>query len=274
MKRRESTIKKYEALKGQRFGFLTVIEPVFSDEDYRIRIRCKCDCGNETIVQAPTLLNGIVKSCGCLLRSKPGRAYGLLGKKFGHLTVIGTAPNGRRSGKKVHVRCDCGTEKDILVSLLESGRSSTCGCRMNRQKVANYNKHPEELIGEKRGMLTLLEVLPPKKGFKNRGKRARCMCDCGNETILNLSAWKREEIRSCGCLRKKKDVSEEKPIVKEPVVQLPLVKEKQEPVTEAPVVVPAEAPIMVTTEPAEEKAGFFKTLSNKIKSIFGLRKAS
>ena len=50
---------------GKRFGQLTVI----AYEEKRAgmhRWRCKCDCGNETVVGQTLLQTGKTKSCGCL----------------------------------------------------------------------------------------------------------------------------------------------------------------------------------------------------------------
>lgn len=49
---------------GQRFGRLTVIEPMSKGEDGRARWLCKCDCGNYKAVSNSNLGRGIV-SCGC-----------------------------------------------------------------------------------------------------------------------------------------------------------------------------------------------------------------
>lgn len=48
-------------LTGQRFGRLTVIKYVGESQWL-----CKCDCGNETIVDRGHLRTGHTKSCGCL----------------------------------------------------------------------------------------------------------------------------------------------------------------------------------------------------------------
>lgn len=53
-------------LSGQRFGRLTVIEKAGKSKDRHIVWRCRCDCGNEAIVQSNALLLGKTKSCGCL----------------------------------------------------------------------------------------------------------------------------------------------------------------------------------------------------------------
>ena len=51
---------------GQRFGRLIVIERAASDKHRNSKWRCKCDCGNETIVLGFNLKNQNTESCGCL----------------------------------------------------------------------------------------------------------------------------------------------------------------------------------------------------------------
>ena len=60
---------KYKTrLIGMRFGKLTAIECVGKYKNTNAYAwRCKCDCGNEAVVIASSLLNGTTKSCGCLL---------------------------------------------------------------------------------------------------------------------------------------------------------------------------------------------------------------
>lgn len=54
-------------LLGQRFGKLTVIEelPFEPNKSGNVYWKCKCDCGNETILYTNLLTQG-VSSCGCL----------------------------------------------------------------------------------------------------------------------------------------------------------------------------------------------------------------
>jgi len=49
---------------GQKFGRLSIIERVDSNTG-RATWLCKCDCGNETVVEGKKLRNGHTKSCGC-----------------------------------------------------------------------------------------------------------------------------------------------------------------------------------------------------------------
>ena len=56
----------YRDLTGQRIGFLTVIKKT-DERDYKGSVlwQCHCDCGNEVLYSADSLLHGGVKSCGC-----------------------------------------------------------------------------------------------------------------------------------------------------------------------------------------------------------------
>lgn len=57
---------------GQRFNRLIVIEFSRLDKNGAAHWKCKCDCGNETIVSSNNLKRGGTKSCGCL-RKETGR---------------------------------------------------------------------------------------------------------------------------------------------------------------------------------------------------------
>lgn len=52
-------------LKGQKFGRLTALYTV-PNNNYRTRWHCVCDCGNTKDVLQQNLVNGHVRSCGCL----------------------------------------------------------------------------------------------------------------------------------------------------------------------------------------------------------------
>ena len=54
---------------GKKFGLLTVIEKVGTNDNRATLWKCRCDCGNEAIVLGLTLTRGATASCGCLRRS-------------------------------------------------------------------------------------------------------------------------------------------------------------------------------------------------------------
>ena len=57
---------KMTDLTGKKFNRLTVIGFEGRDWQGKARWRCRCDCGNETVVEGYNLTSGHVKSCGCL----------------------------------------------------------------------------------------------------------------------------------------------------------------------------------------------------------------
>ena len=64
----------FKDLTGQRFGRLTVIDRADTQNGH-VRWRCRCDCGNITIVKGIHLKNGRTKSCGCLIEETTRNAH-------------------------------------------------------------------------------------------------------------------------------------------------------------------------------------------------------
>lgn len=64
-------------LTGQRFGYLTAIEPTGAKDRKDYIWHCKCDCGNEVELPATRMLTGNTLSCGCLQiqKSKAANKY-------------------------------------------------------------------------------------------------------------------------------------------------------------------------------------------------------
>ena len=63
-----------EDIIGKKYNYLTVLAYESNNKYGAIRLRCRCDCGNETIVLRSSVLSGHTKSCGCL---KNKLQYGL-----------------------------------------------------------------------------------------------------------------------------------------------------------------------------------------------------
>lgn len=53
-------------LTGQRFGRLVVLERAENNRYGKTRWKCRCDCGNERVIEGNSLRMGTTKSCGCL----------------------------------------------------------------------------------------------------------------------------------------------------------------------------------------------------------------
>ena len=50
---------------GEKYNMLTLLD--YFSNNGKIYYHCKCDCGNECIVESKNILNNHTKSCGCLV---------------------------------------------------------------------------------------------------------------------------------------------------------------------------------------------------------------
>jgi len=79
---------------GEKYNLLTVIEEVepyiYESKKGRCvktrRYKCKCDCGNETVVRQGCLRNGDTKSCGCLHAQLASERKTIHGQSHTHVT--------------------------------------------------------------------------------------------------------------------------------------------------------------------------------------------
>lgn len=166
---------------GQRFGKLTVIERAPQKEGCKANIfyKCKCDCGNETVVSKSNLTTNNVKSCGC---GKIKNKQPEVGMKFGKLTItkkLGYNKEKKRS--EFLADCDCGT-KDYVVthdSLMHSDVPS-CGCNNRFGTIRFKKEHPELIPFLDRAKSILDRCRVPACGaFHNYGGRG-IKCEMGN----------------------------------------------------------------------------------------------
>ncbi len=112
-------------LTGQRFGRLVCLAPTIQrSRDGHTVWQCRCDCGNICEAVSKQLVSGGKKSCGCLAHP-PRKEY--VGKQFGQLTVLDYA--GKRNGMhRWKCLCSCGKTTTVGQTLLQSGKTQSCGC--------------------------------------------------------------------------------------------------------------------------------------------------
>ena len=113
---------------GNKYGRLTVIERAGSTSGGIALWKCKCECGQETIVAGSKLRNGTTVSCGCKMR-ETGKTNlkSLIGQRFGKLIVLTRVEN---IGNKVAYKCQCDCGNTIIAKAdhLKSGNIKSCGC--------------------------------------------------------------------------------------------------------------------------------------------------
>ncbi len=114
---------------GGKFGMLTVKEYV-KDVNYKPKYLCICDCGNEKIVDRYSLLNGEIKTCGCLY-NKLKNPDDIVGNTFGRLHVVKylgqiSVEDSGSVRSAYECKCDCGKVISVWRNDLISGRRTSC----------------------------------------------------------------------------------------------------------------------------------------------------
>jgi hypothetical protein len=116
---------------GEQIGYFTVIKQADGYLGKGAYWHVVCRCGTEKIVQAESLRNGSIVSCGCyhkeVMRDK--NLIDLTGRRFGCLTVLKLSDNQFHNELYWTTRCDCGTIKDISGHSMKSGNTISCGCK-------------------------------------------------------------------------------------------------------------------------------------------------
>ena len=122
-----------------------------------------------------------------------GKYSYLIGEKINKWTILEIT----RQGKQAHAtcQCECGTVKSVRVLNILYGYSKDCGC--GRKSMLRETR-TKNLVGQKFGKLTAIELLEESNDFNRR--LYRCKCDCGNEVVIPSSSLTTGHTNSCGCL--------------------------------------------------------------------------
>lgn len=170
-------------LKDQTFGNLYVEEYAGNS-----RWKCKCSCGNETIVRGYELRKGIITRCKQCASN--ARLDDLTGKIFGSWEVLSYEGH-----KKWKCKClDCGNIYSVFTNNLKSGTSNKC------ENCANKDKR-NDLTGKIFGSWKV------KKYIGNQTYECECL-KCGNTynvSSANLTSHDSTQCRVCANLEDLKD---------------------------------------------------------------------
>ena len=193
---------KSENLTNQKFGRLTPIYRTTPLTNQKCAFwLCKCDCGNYYVTRASSLKNGSTKSCGCYNREATSKREfnDISGKRFGRLIAL--KPTEKRAylnkGKNYwDCICDCGNKTIVSYSLLNTGRTISCGCAQKEAARKTGQASGLDLTNQTFGKLTVLE-----KDLSQNFKRVHwiCKCECGNIKSIAGNHLTSGKIVSCGC---------------------------------------------------------------------------
>ena len=105
-----------------KFGYLTPLEWLRGGF-----WKCKCDCGNETIVDTRNLTTGHTQSCGCA-RRETKNVFDMNGYEDENLRVISRAENVGEIAAWNCVCKHCGRNFTTKGSNIRNRATTSCGC--------------------------------------------------------------------------------------------------------------------------------------------------
>lgn len=173
-------------LTGRRFGKLVAVEASEERKNGYTMWRCRCDCGNEILVESRHLKRDTIHDCGCVPHMKIRQD--LQGKRFGMLQVLEATGKRSASGDVIWLcQCDCGNIAEVASSLLLKERKKSCGC---------LAKPPlKDLTGLRFGKLEVIAYAGKPDGYHIWS----CRCDCGKVLNVRQANLKSGHTTSCGC---------------------------------------------------------------------------
>lgn len=124
-------------LTGQTFGRLTAVAPTSQRRNNNVVWRCVCSCGKPKRVKSSHLIQGVTRSCGCLM-SESARSL-KVGQRIERWTVLRFVKAG-----VWFCQCECGYSGNVQTSNLNSGKSKSCGCLRNETRKTHGLSHLRE----------------------------------------------------------------------------------------------------------------------------------
>lgn len=157
--------------------------------------RCRCDCGNEKIVNVSNLKRNKNISCGCMssyYRSL-NNSTNEIGQKYGRLTIIDINRSSRPT--RAICLCDCGNVVVAAKSDVVSLHTQSCGC-LQRDRAIEANTKDFSGITANSGVI----ITKRAKQNKNGVWLWECICPlCGQSFIAMPAKILSGHVTSCGC---------------------------------------------------------------------------
>lgn len=186
---------------GQQINGWTILDIIIHDDKHHTYALAQCHCGTIKEVRLTYIMNNRIKDCGCghqerLKEAMIKKYEHLIGTKINGWTILGIIPPDDKHKFTFAVcQCQCDTIKEVRLSYIINGRSKDCGCGRKNMLRETRTKN---LVGQRFGKLTVIELLEESNKFNRR--LYRCKCDCGNEIIVPSGSLTSHHTSSCGCL--------------------------------------------------------------------------
>jgi ribosomal protein S9 len=171
-----------EEMAGRKFGKLRMKNPAAVTRGSAKKTAWLCDCGKESVAPICGVVSGSVNSCGHCndLTIDPSQ-------KFGKLRAMEPVLVTPQSHKKIEWLCDCGKTTTAQARYVLNHIIKTC----SRCNVIEA----EEFINRKFNRLTLRDPISVKSGSN---KKVWWKCECGGESLAQVTAVVSGRTRSCG----------------------------------------------------------------------------
>jgi hypothetical protein len=112
-------------LVGKKFGKITVLNRLGTNQNKKPTWDCKCDCGNFVMKTTTDLIRPKLPNCGC---TNTKAFNDLTGKKVNKLTVIKQVEGKKDNCRLWLCKCECGNEKILPSNVLSQNKIRSCGC--------------------------------------------------------------------------------------------------------------------------------------------------
>lgn len=117
----------------------------------------------------------------------------MIGKKFSKLTVVKEVET--RNGRRYFLcKCDCGKEKEIMMTHLNNGSTKSCGCILKefiKEKLKKHNGKGTSLYNRWKCMNQRCSN-PNNPSYKNYGGRGIDVCELWKNSYAEYEKWANE----------------------------------------------------------------------------------
>ena len=120
---------------GQKFNNLLVLNYEGSKKQ-RSFFKCKCDCGNETIISYTAIKQNKTKTCGCGTKNY---FHDMTGQQYNGIKILQFIGKNKYKSYEYLVQCHCGKQFVTEGNDLKTNRKKSCGCRLNCDQIINAN---------------------------------------------------------------------------------------------------------------------------------------
>ena len=134
-------------------------------------------------------------SCGHFSKCPRENYTRFVGEKFGELTILEFIETRKKAMiiRQFKCLCSCGKEITKRADFILYGKTKSCG----HLKGENLKKDYSNLIGEKFGELTILDISEPMTKLGSQ-RIATCICSCGREAKTLLPYVINGRTKTCG----------------------------------------------------------------------------